>query len=542
MSLYFLLRRKSLQNYMLLGAGLYFYGSWDHRFLFLLLLSSLVDFLGGMGIVGEWPRRRNLLLLFLGIAVSGFLLCAPIDWQALYCLVLPRQAFDGGWMEPVAYTGLFLAAGDWHIVSGALGALGVLGLAVILGQWLNPAVQPKYFLVVSMVNNLVLLGFFKYFDFLMSGVEKATEAAGLGQHHWQLGILVPAGISFYTFQSMSYAIDIYRREMKPTHNFFNFLLFISFFPHLVAGPIQRAIVLLPQLERARTFDWTRFQSGIYLIGWGLFKKIFIADNLTRLVEPIYAVDANIVGPQVLFATYAFAFQIYSDFSAYSDIARGTSRLLGVELTLNFNLPYIATNPRDFWRRWHISLSTWLREYLYISLGGNRGGALCVYRNLMITMVLGGLWHGARMNFIYWGIFHGVLLCLHRLIEPALKHYTPKSKTGQSLYSMFCWAIFFHLLCYSWLLFRAQTHEQVGALTAALWSGWADTGDYLGMLARLLWFCGPLLIIQVFQVRTDNLLAPLCWPWPVRTAFYVIIFYLTIVFGVFGAQEFIYFQF
>ena len=410
---------------MLLVASLYFYGSWDHRFLFLLFLSSLVDFLGGLGIVGEWPRVRKLAFLFLGTATAGFLLCAPIDWQALYHIVLPLHAFDGGWVEPLAFTGLFPPMGDSRIVSAALGTLGIIGLLFIFGHRLKPTIQPKYFLAVSMVNNLALLGFFKYFDFLIAGVEKAAAVAGLGQHHWQMGILLPVGISFYTFQTMSYAIDIYRREMKPTHSFFNFLLFVSFFPQLVAGPIERAVVLLPQLERRRTFDWNKFQSGIYLIGWGLFKKVFIADNLTRIADPVYAVGATVIGPQVLFATYAFAFQIYSDFSAYSDIARGTSRLMGVELMVNFKIPYIATNPRDFWRRWHISLSTWLRDYLYISLGGNRGGGLFVYRNLMITMVLGGLWHGARMNFIYWGMFHGVLLCLHRIVEPTLKRYTPK---------------------------------------------------------------------------------------------------------------------
>ena len=171
---------------------------------------------------------------------------------------------------------------------------------------------------------------------------------------------------------MSYTIDVYRGQLKPTHHFPDYLLFVSFFPHLVAGPIQQANWLLPQLQRERMFDWTRVQSGVFLIGWGLFKKIFIADNLEPFVKGTYALGAHPRGPEVLFATYAFALQIYSDFSAYSDIARGTSRLLGIEFTVNFNLPYVATNPREFWRRWHISLSSWLRDYLYLPLGGGRG--------------------------------------------------------------------------------------------------------------------------------------------------------------------------
>jgi D-alanyl-lipoteichoic acid acyltransferase DltB (MBOAT superfamily) len=338
--------------------------------------------------------------------VATFVLLAPIDWPAVWSAILPADAFAGGWAERIPWTGLFVAGGDWWPMLGAYGALGVLLGTTLVGYRIRPSAQPKYFVAVSMVVNLALLGFFKYFDFFVGSAQAALSSLGLGDHSWTLGIIVPAGISFYTFQAMSYTIDVYRKHLKPTHHFPDYLLFVSFFPHLVAGPIQQANWLLPQLQRPRTFDWTRVQSGVFLIGWGLCKKIFIADNLVRFVKDAYTVGAHPSGPEILFATYAFAFQIYADFSAYSDIARGTARLLGIELTVNFNLPYLATNPRDFWRRWHISLSSWLRDYLYLPLGGNRGGNSMLYRNLMLTMILGGMWHGARMNFVLWGRLPG----------------------------------------------------------------------------------------------------------------------------------------
>jgi D-alanyl-lipoteichoic acid acyltransferase DltB (MBOAT superfamily) len=341
---------------------------------------------------------------------------------------------------------------------------------------------------------------------------------------------------------MSYTIDIYRGKLKPTESLIDFALFVAFFPQMVAGPIARASELLPQFQRFRSFDWPRIQSGVYLIFWGFFKKVFIADNLLRLVSGPYRLGAEVNGPQVLFATYAFAFQIYCDFSAYSDIARGVSRLMGIELMLNFNIPYAATNPRDFWRRWHISLSTWLRDYLYLSLGGNRGSAAFIYRNLMITMILGGIWHGARANFVWWGIYQGLLLCVHRLLEPVLVAVSPQNGWKRRLYRLVCWGVFFHLVCYGWLLFRAESNEQIWRLTQALFVGWDYVGDQMGTLVRLIFYCWPLWLVQCFQLRTDNLLAPLCWPWPARLIFYLGLFYLMILFGAFHVVEFIYFQF
>jgi D-alanyl-lipoteichoic acid acyltransferase DltB (MBOAT superfamily) len=542
LALYYLLREQRRQNLLLLAAGLYFYGSWDHRFLFLLTYSASVDYIGGLGIVHERPTRRGGALFVFTMLAGTFLLCAPIDWPAVRSAMLPGDAFAGGWANPVQWHGWFLANGDWRTYWAALGALGVLGLTTAVGYRVRREAQPRYFLWVSMVVNLALLGFFKYFDFFVSSATAALASFGLGDRSWVLGIIVPAGISFYTFQAMSYTIDVYRGILKPTHRFADYLLFVSFFPHLVAGPIQEANWLLPQLQRPRTFDWTRVQSGVFLIGWGLFKKVFVADNLARFVKPAYTLGGHPTGPEVLFATYAFALQIYSDFSAYSDIARGTARLLGIELTVNFNVPYAAINPREFWRRWHISLSTWLRDYLYLPLGGGRGTAAFVYRNLLLTMILGGMWHGARWNYVLWGVYQGALLCAHRILEPTLERLTPAAGRARTAVQVASWFVFFHLVCYGWLLFRSDTAGQIAALTVALATGWATAAAHAGILVHILWFAGPLLIMQFFQVRARNLLVALTWPWPVRAGLYLTMFYLVVIFGAIDGVQFIYFQF
>ena len=542
LALYYTIRERRRQNYMLLAAGLFFYGAWDYRFLFLLLYSSSVDYIGGLGIAHERPTRRNGSLFVGAMLAATFLLLAPIDWLAVRTAMLPGDAFAGGWIEPTPWRGLFLRDGSWLTVVAAYSALAILLLTTVVGYRLRRQAQPKYFLIVSMVVNLALLGFFKYFDFFISSAQSGLAALGFAVDPWILGIVVPAGISFYTFQAMSYTIDVYRGHLRPTHHFPEYLLFVSFFPHLVAGPIQQANWLLPQLQRARAFDWTRVQSGGFLIGWGLFKKIFIADNVARFVTAAYTVGAAPSGPEVLFATYAFAIQIYADFSAYSDIARGTARLLGIELTVNFNLPYIATNPRDFWRRWHISLSSWLRDYLYLPLGGSRGGAAIIYRNLLLTMILGGMWHGARLNFVLWGLYQGVLLCAHRLLEPWLDRLTPAGRWPRQAFTVASWAIFFHLVCYGWLLFRAETAGQIVAMTSSLATGWSDVAAHTGLLARLLWFSWPLIVMQVFQARAKNLLVALTWPWPVRAGVYLALFYLVVIFGSIDGDAFIYFQF
>ena len=245
-------------------------------------------------------------------------------------------------------------------------------------------------------------------------MQALVEPLGIQLSNFTLDVILPAGISFYTFQTLSYTIDVYRRQLQPVRSFSEFALFVALFPQLVAGPIERAGRILPQIGSVRVVSWERLKTGGWLVLWGLYKKVVIADNLAVVVDAVYRPGSNPTSAEIIVATYAFAWQIYCDFSGYTDIARGTARILGFDLILNFKIPYAAVNPAEFWRRWHISLSTWLRDYLYISLGGNRHGRWLTYRNLFLTMVLGGLWHGAAWPFVLWGAYHGLLLMGHRL--------------------------------------------------------------------------------------------------------------------------------
>ncbi len=272
-----------------------------------------------------------------------------------------------------------------------------------------------------------------------------------------LTIVLPVGISFYTFQTMSYTIDIYRGRLAPTKNLLSFAVFVAFFPQLVAGPIERAKHLLPQFEvRRSAVGWQQVGSGLYLILLGLFKKVVLADSVAPIVEEAFAGADSAGWIQLLIGVYAFSLQIYGDFSGYSSIARGSARLLGIDLMVNFNQPYLSRNITQFWRTWHISLSTWLRDYLYISLGGNRGTRLATYRNLMITMLLGGLWHGPSWEFVIWGGLHGLYLIAHRRLRHAHEggeNDAPKLRDAPAIVATF------HLVALAWVFFRAPDLTQ-----------------------------------------------------------------------------------
>src|SRR5690606_5593996 len=259
-----------------------------------------------------------------------------------------------------------------------------------------------------------ILGVFKYFNFFVSSTNELINIVGFDYHLSTIEVLLPVGISFYTFQSLSYMIDIHRHELKPRKKFVDYALFVSFFPQLVAGPIVRASEFFKQLDEKRHFSFDMAQSGVMLIMVGLVKKVVFADNLALFVDPVFNNPESYSGLMTLMAVYGFAFQIYFDFSGYTDIAIGVAKLLGFTFPRNFMHPYISLSIKDFWRRWHMTLSRWLRDYLYISLGGNRKGTLMTARNLFLTMFLGGLWHGASWNFAIWGVLHGVYLSIERL--------------------------------------------------------------------------------------------------------------------------------
>ncbi len=398
----------------------------------------------------------------------------------------------------------------------------------------------KFLLTISILSNLGILGFFKYCNFFASNLHHLAALLGFSLNVHVLNIILPVGISFYTFQAMSYTIDVYRKQVLPSRNFFEFALFITFFPQLEAGPIERAAHMLPQFrsDRKLRMDW--ILEGAYLILWGLFQKMFIADNLTKLVTPVFNSAPPYNGIEVLLAVYVFAIQIFCDFAGYSNIARGLARLMGFDLMVNFNLPYFATNPSEFWQRWHISLSRWLKDYLYIPLGGNRKGNLITLRNLMITMILGGLWHGAAWTFVFWGFYHGLLLVLYRVIGPFVPQ--PKNEILQKVFFILKIVFFFHLVCLGWLFFRAETMTQVFHMLRALVLNFHFVPQVSHMLKNLLTFSFILLMVQIYEYVRKDFFAPFKWKPLPQICFYLMIFYCILFLGVTSSEQFIYFQF
>jgi D-alanyl-lipoteichoic acid acyltransferase DltB (MBOAT superfamily) len=394
-------------------------------------------------------------------------------------------------------------------------------------------------------TNLGLLGIFKYYDFFAHSFVRLTSIFGWTVEPQFLNLVLPVGISFYTFQTMSYTIDIYYGKMKATRNFLDFSLYVAYFPQLVAGPIERAKHLLPQVLKPRRVTLEMFYEGAFLIYWGIFQKAFIADNLATIVDPVFAGTEPYNGILVLVALYAFAFQIYCDFAGYSNIARGLSRCMGFDIMVNFNLPYFAKNPRDFWRRWHISLSTWLRDYLYIPLGGNKNGPVKTYRNLAITMFLGGLWHGAAMTYVVWGIYHGVVLIIHRLAKPLLDGLDRLAMIFTRLgWEAIKMILFFHIVLIGWLFFRANcVTDALEMLHAVFFNFTYHSGLDIGFnLFLFLAFTSILLLVQCFQYRRNDLMLVYKSHPVVKTTFYFLTTLLLLLFGVTDGNEFIYFQF
>lgn len=307
----------------------------------------------------------------------------------------------------------------------------------------------KRLLWISLGINLGVLGFFKYFNFF---VDSASDIlAPFGIQIRTLNVILPVGISFFTFQSLSYTIDVYRRQLKPTRHYLDYALFVSFFPQLVAGPIVRASEFLPQLQHPSSLSWTRAFEGFRQFVFGFFKKVFIADRMAPYIDYCFENAGLMSGTTMWLAVSAYAFQIYCDFSGYSDMAIGCARALGYDFSRNFNLPYLARNITDFWRRWHISLSSWLRDYLYIPLGGNRKGRRRTYINLMLTMLLGGLWHGASWSFVLWGALHGVALASHKF----WMEYSRPQRSFSLPMTVLNWAATMLVVWVAWVFFRAN---------------------------------------------------------------------------------------
>ena len=396
----------------------------------------------------------------------------------------------------------------------------------------------RWLLFVSCAVNLGSLGFFKYFNFFVESADALLAAVGLEALGGRLDIVLPVGISFYTFQTMSYTIDVYRGRLRPTRDLLDFALYVSFFPQLVAGPIERATNLLPQIEQPRKVTRDDLAVGAWLVTIGFFKKCVIADNLALVVDAAFSSSDTPSGFVCLFAIYAFAFQIYCDFGGYSDIARGLARMMGIRIILNFDFPYIATNPQEFWRRWHISLSTWLRDYLYIPLGGSQGGTLLTYRNLLITMVLGGLWHGASWLFVLWGVYHGALLCVHRAVVGRVR----SNDSGSGVRWLLRWFAMFHLTCFGWLLFRAVSVGQVGAFAESIATFAAGPGDAVSILLNVVLFVSLLLAVEVYARNRDDIREAPLWNWGAGPVLVVGMWTAFVLLRAPESAQFIYFQF
>ena len=382
-----------------------------------------------------------------------------------WLLLLASYVFYGWW--------------DWRFCFLLLGASLIAWLA---GVWLGKVDGPrerKSVVAFAVVALLGVLGFFKYYGFFLSSLQDLLFAIGWQRDLPILQIILPVGISFFTFQAISYVVDVYRGQIDARRQPLDVLLYISFFPQLVAGPIVRAADFLPQLERLAVLDRRSAIFGLALCSSGLLKKMVIANYLAQdLVDPVFLDPGSYSSLVNLLAVYGYAVQIYCDFSGYSDIAIGTAALLGFQFKANFNQPYRATSLQDFWRRWHMSLSQWLRDYLYIPLGGSRFGRWKTYRNLFLTMFLGGLWHGAAWNFIIWGTIHGLWLCFERAAGLA--------RSVTRFGAVFSWLVVFHIVCAAWIFFRASDLGTALDMFGMLGAFTADLGE-------LTWFTLGLIV-------------------------------------------------
>ena len=373
--------------------------------------------------------------------------------------------------------------------------LGILLLCIFFNYYIALLITDakkvfKHCLTIGIVFNLMLLIFFKYFNFFIDSFDEIAKILGFTITPFYLNIVLPIGISFYVFKAIAYLIDVSRKEIEPTKKIVDFALYLSFFPQLIAGPIQRANYIFPQLSSSLTPSKTQLNDAFFLISIGLFQKTMIGDACGKMVDPIFFDLSKYSSFEITSAVLLFTFQIYADFAGYSNIARGLAKLFGMELTINFKQPYRSKNVKEFWSRWHISLSTWLRDYLYIPLGGNRKGKFIVYRNIIIVMLLGGLWHGAGWNFILWGLYHALLLMIY--------HSTKSVSLPKYLNNM----VTFIAIVIGWGIFRLENFDQFRVFIEQI--SVMDLGDFYGRFIKMiLTYGGVLFLIDWLQIKYKN---------------------------------------
>jgi alginate O-acetyltransferase complex protein AlgI len=475
--------------------------------------------------------------LFLPVVFVLHYCCARRQWQNGVLLVA-SYIFYGWW--DYRFCGLMLYS---SLVDYAIGQK----LATARSE-----AQRRALLVLTLVSNLGLLGFFKYFNFFADSLVLALAVVGVDVNPTTLNIVLPVGISFYTFQTLSYTLDIYRGQLQPRRNLLEYLTFVSFFPQLVAGPIARATHLLPQFAVARKFSPEAAAEGCRLILWGLAKKMILADNLGGIVSSAFDHVPSASGAQLALATVCFTFQIYCDFSGYSDIAAGTASLFGIRLMRNFAYPYFSQSLSEFWRRWHISLSTWFRDYVFIPLGGSRDTAERTSRNLLLTFLLSGLWHGAAWHFVAWGVLHGLYVMAARWLSRGMPAERPAVPGGESLLPspQVLWRMTrtFFLVCVGWVLFRADSlaaaeevyrRMVVQAVNPHFYSSlWRLVGENRTVLLAL----GVFIIVEWLGRFDWNPLPIHRLPVAARWLSYTALFWAILYLGTQRSSDFIYFQF
>jgi alginate O-acetyltransferase complex protein AlgI len=406
----------------------------------------------------------------------------------------------------------------------------------------NDELGRKQLLLISLLSNLGVLGFFKYYNFFVDSFHISMKTLGLGLDVPLLQIVLPLGISFYTFQALSYTIDVYRRELPAVKDYVQYMCFITFFPHMVAGPIQQATHFLVQFEKPRSFDWAESVDGARQMLWGFFKKMVVADTLAPLVEAAYGNPTSASGSDLLWSTYFFAFQIYCDFSGYTDIAIGCAKLFNFRLSRNFAYPYFATSIPEFWRRWHIALSNWFRRYLYFPLGGNRVSKSRWYLNVLIVFLVSGLWHGANWTFLVWGLLHGLFflayLVFSRSRESHELTFEPMPLAKRVLHIF----ITFHLVCFAWIFFRSNsiqeaflTIEKIGVAIGTL-----NIGRPIS--TRPFQWIALLLVVEWLARNRAHALALMPSLPPIRWAAYYALVIIIIFATPLSYVPFIYFQF
>ncbi len=465
-----------------------------------------------------------------------FVLVYPVYW-------LLRER--GGWAwKPFILVASYIFYGfwDWRFVF-------LIITSTVVNQWLAVWIDPpgyrlrRQVLAVAVAFNLGILGVFKYYGFFIDSINTSLRRLGIGTRLPLLEIIVPVGISFFTFQAITYVVDIYQGKIKPA-SLIDFAVYLAFFPHIVAGPIVRAAEFIPQLRQAWPVERRQASRAAWLIGLGLFKKVVIASNVaTAIVDPVFALPGQHSAPEILLAVYGYAVQIYADFSGYTDMAIGIALLLGITFPQNFDRPYTAISLQDFWRRWHMTLSRWLRDYLYISLGGSRKGRGKTYRNLLLTMTLGGLWHGASLTFVAWGLFHGLGLAVERWFgERRAARGVVEPEAASASRQWLGRLLTFHLVCVGWVLFRSDSFGTAVTILTRSVTAWGSAAPLV--TTNLLLVIGAAIAMQYFPVRLSHRfeVAFAEPPLVVQGAVMGVVVALIFALGPKGVAPFIYYQF